>query len=52
MDPLRRIITDLETISSLLEALVVLKEYELGVRLKYGEHGPWVPRDPADTAEE
>jgi hypothetical protein len=49
---LGRILSDLETIASLLEDLVVLKEYELGVRLEHGEHGPWVPKNATDTDEE
>jgi hypothetical protein len=49
-DQLRRIIAELETIASQLEALVVLKEHELGVRLEYSKEGggPYVPLGNAE----
>ena len=40
---LRRVLDALEGIHAELEALQILKEHELGVRLEYGEHGPYVP---------
>ncbi len=47
---LRRILDALEGIHSGMEELRILKEHELGVRLEYGEHGPYVPSEaePAD----
>ena len=42
---LRRVLDALEGIHSELEALRILKEHELGVRLEYSKegHGPYVP---------
>ena len=43
MNELRPIVDALEVIAAELEALRILKEHELGVRLEHGEHGPYVP---------
>jgi hypothetical protein len=45
---LRRVLDALEGIHSHLEQLRILKEHELGVHLEYGEHGPYIPKQPAD----
>ena len=47
-----RLVDALENIASELEQLRVLKEYELGVRIEYGEggSGPYVPRSQANEA--
>ena len=49
MNELERILEELGVIAAELEALRVLKEYELGVRLEYSKegHGPYVPMQPA-----
>jgi hypothetical protein len=46
MKEIERIIETLEYISAELERLVVLKEYELGVRVEEAEGGggPYVPK--------
>ena len=43
MNALERIREELGAIAAELEALRVLKEHELGVRLEHSEHGPYVP---------
>jgi hypothetical protein len=43
-DELERIREELGAIAAVLEALRVLKEHELGVRIKHDpDHGPYVP---------
>jgi hypothetical protein len=45
MNEITRLLDALEVIASELEALRVLKEHELGVRIQHAEegHGPYVP---------
>ena len=44
---LRRVLDALEGVHAELEQLRILKEHELGVRLEYGQHGSYVPMQPA-----
>ncbi len=43
------IMETLDTIAANLERLVVLKEYELGVRLEDHGHGPYVPAQSEES---
>ena len=49
-----RLVDALEVIAAELEQLVVLKEHELGVRIKYAPEGggPYIPRSEDIGAEE
>jgi hypothetical protein len=52
--PTGRTIDALENIATVLERLRVLKEYELGVRIREAPdgNGPYVPREPSEAEEE
>jgi hypothetical protein len=47
MNELERILEELGAIAAELEQLRILREHELGTHLEYGEHGPYVPMQPA-----